>query len=81
MIKEEILYLSDLCIGEVGIIVRLEETDIKVKRHLLDMGLTKNTKITIKRIAPMGDPFDIYLRGYELCINKNNLNKIRVKRI
>lgn len=81
MIKNEILYLSDLFIGESGVIIKIEETDKKIKRHLLDMGLTKNTKVTIKRIAPMGDPVDIYLRGYELCINKNNISKIRVNKI
>ena len=50
-----------------------------VKRHLLDMGLTKGTNVTIKKIAPMGDPIDILLRGYELAIRKSDLKQIEVE--
>ncbi len=50
-----------------------------LNRRLLDMGLTKNTIITIKKIAPFGDPIDIELRGYELCLRYNDLNKIKLE--
>ena len=43
------------------------------------MGVTKGVVITIKKIAPMGDPIDISLRDYELCIRKENLSKIKVE--
>ena len=71
--------LSDLEVGQEAKILRLNETNKAVRRHLLDMGLVKDTKVTIKKIAPMGDPIDINLRGYELCIRKADLNKIEVE--
>ena len=43
------------------------------------MGITKGVIITIKKIAPMGDPIDISLRDYELCIRKEDLAKIKVE--
>ena len=43
------------------------------------MGITREVEIQIKKIAPMGDPIDICLRGYELCIRKKELSKIEVE--
>ena len=43
------------------------------------MGITRGVEITIKKIAPMGDPIDIDLRDYELCIRKEDLSKIEVE--
>lgn len=43
------------------------------------MGITKGTEILIKKIAPMGDPVDIELRGYELCIRKEEMKNIDVE--
>ena len=43
------------------------------------MGITRDTIVTIKKIAPMGDPIDISLRDYELCICKDDLSKIDVE--
>ena len=43
------------------------------------MGIIKDTEVTIKKIAPMGDPIDISLRDYELCIRKADLIKIEVE--
>ena len=43
------------------------------------MGITRGVEITIKKIAPMGDPIDINLRDYELCIRKEDLSKIEVE--
>ena len=44
----------------------------EIRRHLLDMGLTRGTEIEIKKKAPVGDPIDIKLRDYELCISKSD---------
>ena len=52
--------------------------DRKRKKHLLDMGLTRGVNVKVKKIAPMGDPISIELRGYELCISKKELAQIRV---
>lgn len=79
MKAKEIYKLSDLTVGQTGRVLALKQTNKEIRRHLLDMGITKGTKITIKKIAPMGDPVDIALRGYELCICKSDLQKIEVE--
>ncbi len=71
--------LSDLVVGQKAKVLKLNETDKAIKRHLLDMGIVKDTIVTVKKIAPMGDPIDIKLRDYELCICKNDLSKIEVE--
>lgn len=71
--------LSDLKIGQRAIVLGLHMDKPEVRRHLLDMGITKGTKILIKKIAPMGDPVDIELRGYELCIRKEEMRNIDVE--
>lgn len=71
--------LSDLVVGQKAKILKLNETNKVIRRHLLDMGITRNTIVRIKKIAPMGDPIDLELRDYELCICKADLSKIEVE--
>ena len=71
--------LSDLKVGQTAKILKLNETNRAIRRHLLDMGMTRDTIVTIKKNAPMGDPIDISLRDYELCICKTDLSKIEVE--
>lgn len=71
--------LADLKVGQRAKVLKLNEKDKAIRRHLLDMGVTKGVKITIKKIAPMGDPIDISLRDYDLCIRKEDLKKIEVE--
>ena len=71
--------LSDLVVGQTAKILKLNEKNKAIRRHLLDMGIIKDTEVTIKKIAPMGDPIDISLRDYELCIRKADLSKIEVE--
>ncbi len=71
--------LSELKIGQTAVVKSINIANKDVKRHLLDMGLTKGTNVTIKKIAPMGDPIDILLRGYELAIRKSDLKQIEVE--
>ncbi len=70
--------LSDLKIGQVGIITKINMSKGEVKRHLLDMGFTKGAKVKVKGVAPMGDPINIELRGYEIAIRKADLKQIEV---
>ena len=72
-------HLSDLRKGQVAKVLDFHNDNAALKRHLLDMGLTKGTELSIKKIAPMGDPIDIKIRDYELCIAKKNLKKIEVE--
>ena len=71
--------LSDLKIGQKGRVLRIEGTNRAIKRHLLDMGITTGVKVKIKKIAPLGDPVDIELRGYELCIRKSDMANIDIE--
>ena len=71
--------MSDLVVGEKAKVLKLNEDDKAIRRHLLDMGVTRGVEIIIKKIAPMGDPIDISLRDYELCIRKEDLSKIEVE--
>ena len=75
----DICNLSELMVGQKARVLSLKETNKAKKRHLLDMGITRGVVINIKKIAPMGDPIDLALRDYELCICKNDLNKIEVE--
>ncbi len=62
--------------GQSGRIKEIEEKDLKRKIHLLEMGMTKGTKIKVKKISPYGGTISIELRGYELCIDRNQANKV-----
>ena len=75
----EICKLSELAVGQKARVIALNETNKELIRHLLDMGLTRKVVVTIKKVAPMGDPIDISLRDYELCICKADLSKIEVE--
>lgn len=71
--------LSELKIGQKAVVEKINIADKAIKRHLLDMGITRGAKIEIKKIAPMGDPIDIELRGYELAIRKADLKAIEAE--
>jgi len=75
----EVCKLSELSLGQTAKVLKLNEENKRIRRHLLDMGITRGVEITVKKIAPMGDPVDIALRDYELCICKADLEKIEVE--
>ena len=77
--KGDICNLSELTVGQTAKVLNLNEENKRIRRHLLDMGVTRGTEITVKKIAPLGDPIDIALRDYELCICKADLEKIEVE--
>ena len=71
--------LSQLKVGQEAKVLSLNVKNKEVRRHLLDMGLTRGVKVRIKRKAPMGDPIDIELRNYQLCIGKSDLKNVKVE--
>ena len=75
----DVCNLSELSLGQTAKVLKLNEENKRIRRHLLDMGVTRDVEITVKKIAPMGDPIDIALRDYELCICKEDLKKIQVE--
>ena len=77
--KGECCMLSELKVGQNGKILGIEEKNREIRRHLLDMGIIVGTIVEVKKIAPFGDPIDIKLRDYELCVCKNDLSQIIVE--
>ena len=77
--KGDKAHLSDLKIGQRAKVLGIHMDKPDIRRHLLDMGITRGTEILIKKVAPMGDPVDIELRGYELCIRKNEMKNIDIE--
>lgn len=71
-------HLSDLVKGQKAKVTGLHGDNLPLRRRLLDMGITTGVVVTIKKIAPMGDPVDIELRGYELCIRKVDMQNIDI---
>ena len=70
--------LSELKPGEVGFIENIAEEE-DFRRHLIDMGMTPGTQVEVVRFAPLGDPMQIHIRGYELGIRKSEAEKIIVR--
>ncbi len=71
--------LSQLKKGQRAKVVQLNTLDPSLRRRLLDMGITEGVQVKIKKIAPLGDPIDIELRGYELCLRKKDMDQIDVE--
>ena len=62
--------LRDVKVGESAVVSRLAGTGA-LKRRIMDMGLTKGTGVYVRKVAPLGDPIEITVRGYELSIRKD----------
>ena len=69
--------LKDVKVGETAIVSRLTGEGA-VKRRIMDMGVTKGTKVTVRKVAPLGDPIEVTVRGYELSIRKADAQMIMV---
>ena len=63
--------LDELEIGKDAIISSVNCADQALRRHILDMGLTPGTEVTLVKVAPMGDPMQLLVRGYELTLRKD----------
>lgn len=72
--------LKDLKQNEKGIITAVELTGL-MKRRLIDMGLTTGTEITMLRTAPLGDPVEYNVLGYNLSLRKKEADKIIIEKI
>lgn len=67
--------LRDAKVGDTVTVVKLRGEGA-VKRRIMDMGLTKGTRVHIRKVAPLGDPIEISVRGYELSIRKADAEMI-----
>lgn len=70
--------LDKLPIGKAAVILTVGgEGDLRC--HLLDMGLIPHTEVTVRKIAPLGDPMELYLRGYTMTLRKEDAARIEVR--
>lgn len=69
--------LRDAKIGDTVTVKKLNGEGA-VKRRIMDMGLTKGTEVTIRKVAPLGDPIEVTVRGYELSLRKADAEMIEV---
>ena len=70
--------LKDVKVGETAVVVRLHGEGA-VKRRIMDMGLTRGTEVHVRKVAPLGDPVEVTVRGYELSIRKADAEMIEVQ--
>ena len=70
--------LRDAKIGETVKVVKLHGEGA-VKRRIMDMGITRGTDVYIRKVAPLGDPVEITVRGYELSLRKNDAAMIEIE--
>ena len=70
--------LRDVRIGETCKVVRLHGEGA-VKRRIMDMGITHNVEIYVRKVAPLGDPIEVNVRGYELSLRKADAEMIEVE--
>ena len=69
--------LNELEVGKIAKVVRINGEGA-VKRRIMDMGLVKGTEVTVRKVAPLGDPIEITVRGYELSIRKDEAASIEI---
>lgn len=70
--------LKDVNVGETAVVVRLHGEGA-VKRRIMDMGLTRGTEVHVRKVAPLGDPMELTVRGYELSVRKADAEMIEVQ--
>lgn len=69
--------LKDVRVGETATVARLHGEG-PVKRRIMDMGITKGVKILVRKVAPLGDPMELNVRGYELSVRKADAEMVEV---
>lgn len=70
--------LRDVKIGQTATIARLHGEGA-LKKRIMDMGLTKGTEVAVRKVAPLGDPMELTVRGYELSVRKADAALIEVE--
>ncbi len=70
--------LKDIKCGETASVVKLHGEGA-VKRRIMDMGITKGTEVFVRKVAPLGDPLEVNVRGYELSLRKADAEMIEVQ--
>ena len=69
--------LSQAAIGETVVVNKIDG-EKALKRRIMDMGITKGVEVYVRKVAPLGDPIEVKVRGYELSIRKAEADKIEI---
>lgn len=70
--------LKDVKVGETVVVEKLHGEGA-LKRRVMDMGLTKGTEVYVRKVAPLGDPMELTVRGYELSVRRADAELIEVR--
>lgn len=71
--------LNELKTGEEGTLVSYQGGDVELRRHLLGMGFVKGATIKLEKVAPLGDPLELKVKGYVVCLRKEEAKFIKVE--
>lgn len=69
--------LNDVEVGQSCTVVKLNDEG-EIRRRIMDMGITKGARISVRKIAPLGDPIDVTVRGYHLSLRRSDAANIEV---
>ena len=70
--------LRECAVGETVVVAKITGEGA-LRRRMMDMGITKGTEVTIRKVAPLGDPVEMTVRGYELSIHRSEAEQIQVQ--
>ena len=70
--------LGDAKVGSTVVVTKIEG-DSAYKRRIMDMGITKGSQVYVRKVAPLGDPVEITIRGYELSLRKDDADCIEME--
>ena len=70
--------LRNIAVGETAKVIRLHGEGA-LKRRIMDMGITKGSQVYVRKVAPLGDPVEITIRGYELSLRKDDADCIEME--
>ena len=70
--------LRDVAVGQTAIVAKIHGEGA-LKRRIMDMGITRGTEIHVRKVAPLGDPVEVTVRGYELSLRKADAEMIEVE--
>ncbi|MBE6473434.1 MAG: ferrous iron transport protein A [Coriobacteriaceae bacterium] len=69
--------LNDVKVGEACTVAHLNDSG-EIRRRIMDMGITKGTEVSVTKVAPLGDPIDVTVRGYHLSLRRSDAANIEV---
>lgn len=70
--------LRDVKVGQTAVVIKLHGEGA-VRRRIMDMGITKGVEIYVRKVAPLGDPIELNVRGYELSLRKSDAEMIEIE--